>query len=187
MSPPGSRARANRRTARPTTPARIRWNRAAYRHGCSASCPARAKGWRAPRSTRSWQKKDALTSKLASPRIPREKDHDAKFDLLSRRGACEPLAFVRAVDARLFTNPLRADDDRLQIEVDVWKGGEQLHVKPRRSGVSLPPATIRKDFVDTVGSERRDQPRDVALVLGDRMRLPELADVPIQLGRDLPG
>src|SRR6266699_2064691 len=124
MSPPNSPARASRRTARPTTPARVRWNHAAYRHGCSASCLVRAKGWRAPRSRRSWQEKDALTSELAPLLIPRKKDDDAKFDLLSRRGTRKPFAFVRSVDACLFANALRPDDDRLQIEVDVGKGGE---------------------------------------------------------------
>src|SRR5713226_4993886 len=129
MSPPNSRVRASRRIARPTTHARVRWNHAAYRRGCSASCPVRAKGWRAPRSRRSWQEKDALTGELAPFRIPREEDDDAKVDLLSRRGARQPFAFVRAVDACLFANALRSDDDRLKIEVDVGKRGKQLHVK----------------------------------------------------------
>src|SRR2546425_6557374 len=186
MSPPSSRARASRRTAHPTTFVQVRWNRVACRRECSASCPARAKGWRAPRSRRSWQENDALTSELAPLRIPREKDDDAKFDLPSRRGARAPLAFVRAVDARLFANALRPDDDRLKIEVDVGKGGEQLHVKARRSRVSLPPAAIGKDFINTVGSARRDHPRDVALVLGTRLRLPDLAERRRQRERDLP-
>src|SRR5712691_359057 len=187
MSPPNSRARASRRTAHPTTFVQARWNRVACRRECSASCPARAKGWRAPRSRRSWQEKDALTSELAPLLIPRKKDDDAKFDLLSRRGTRKPFAFVCSANARLFANALRPDDDRLQIEVDVGKRREELHVKPRRSGVSLPPTAIGKHFINTVWSERRDQSRDVALVLGDRMRLPELADLPIKLGRDLPG
>src|SRR2546425_4607070 len=187
MSPPSSRARASRRTAHPTTFVQVRWNRVACRREGSASCPARAKGWRARRTRRSWQQKDALTSELAPLLIPRKKDDDVKLDLLPRRGAREPLAFVRAVDACLFANALRPDDDRLQIEVDVGKGGERFHVKASRSRVPLPPAAIGQDVINAVGSERRDQSRDVALVLGDRMRLPELADLPIKLGRDLPG
>ncbi len=48
------------------------------------------------------------------------------------------------------------------------------------------PAVPRLDeLVDAVGRQRRDQPGQVACVLGDRVRLVQLADLRVELGRDL--
>jgi hypothetical protein len=46
----------------------------------------------------------------------------------------------------------------------------------RSSLVALPARARAGDRVDAVLGERRDQPRQVAVVLCDRVRLPQLAD-----------
>ena len=66
--------------------------------------------------------------------------------------------------------------------MDVGKRGQELGVEPRRAVVPLPARAGARHLVDAVLGQRRDQPRQVAVVLGDRVPLPELADLLI-LGR----
>src|SRR6266699_644635 len=126
----------------------------------------------------------ALALELLAARIPGKEDHDAKLDWGAGCGARKPLPLLRAGDRRLFTHTLRADHDLLQIEMDVGNCPEQLHVEPRGTGVPFPAgASLTDNLVDAVRGQRGDQSRDLALVLGNRMRLPQLADLAVQLGR----
>ena len=59
-------------------------------------------------------------------------------------------------------------------------------VEPRGALVPLPAVAGLDELVDAVRGERRDQPGQVARVLGDRVRLVELADLGVELRRDLP-
>src|SRR6266487_116539 len=130
-------------------------------------------------------------------RIPGKEDHDAKLDWGPGRSARKPLALLRAGDRRLFTHTLRfyrdllgeipdTHFDLLQIEMDVGNCTEQLHIEPRGTGVAFPSgASLADNLVDAVWGQRGDQSGDVAFVLGDRMRLPQLADLAVQLGRHL--
>ena len=93
---------------------------------------------------------------------------------------------MRAGHARLLADSLRADDDVGQLEVDVGKRGQEPGVEPGRALVALPPVRRACDLVDAVLGQRREEAGDVAVVLGDRVLLPELADR-LDLGRvDLP-
>ena len=95
-------------------------------------------------------------------------------------GAC-----VRRRDVGLLADALRPDHDVGQVEADVGERGQQLRVEPRRALVALPAVAGLDELVDAVGRERRDEPGQVARVLGDRVRLVELADLRVELGRDL--
>src|SRR6185436_20466955 len=77
---------------------------------------------------------------------------------------------------------LRPDDDVAQREPVVRKGREQLRIEPPRAVVALPALARRDDLVDARRTQRREQPIDVAAVLGDRVADPEPLD-PAQLGR----
>jgi hypothetical protein len=50
--------------------------------------------------------------------------------------------------------------------------------------VTLPPRARAHHLVDAVLGERRDQARKVAVVLGDRVGLPELPDLRVLIGID---
>jgi cobalt-zinc-cadmium efflux system protein len=108
--------------------------------------------------------------------VPREEDHDAEIDPLSARLPVKPLLFVCRGDASLLDDTLRADHDVRELEVDVGERTEQARVEPRRSFVSLPALFLSDDLVDAVVGERREQPRDVPIVLGYRVLLPQLVD-----------
>ena len=77
---------------------------------------------------------------------------------------------------------LRPDDDLREGERVVREGPEQLRVERARAVVALPALTGRDDLVDAVGRERRDEPVDVAGVLGDRVADPQALD-PAQFRR----
>src|SRR3989442_2533081 len=130
--------------------------------------------------------KDALSLELLDPRVPREADDNAELDPRARSRSREPLALLCAGHPSLFTDALRPDHDLLQLELNAGNGAEQLHVEPGRAGMPFPPrALLADDFVDAVRRQCRHEPGDIAAVLGDRVRLPELADLAIQLRRDL--
>jgi cobalt-zinc-cadmium efflux system protein len=118
--------------------------------------------------------------------IPGEEDDDAELDRFAARLEVEPVALVCAGHACLLADALRADDDVGQLEVDVGKGGQEPRVEPGRPLVTLPPVRRACELVDAVVGQRRQEAGDVAVVLGDRVLLPELADC-LDLGRvDLP-
>ena len=58
-------------------------------------------------------------------------------------------------------------------------------VEAGRALVALPAMAGLHELVDAVGRERRDETRQVARVLGDRVRLVELADLRVELRRHL--
>src|SRR5207249_9324458 len=89
----------------------------------------------------------------------------------------EPATLVRGGHPRLLAHALRSDDDVFEVEVDVRKGGQELGVEASRALVSFPAGARSPDLVDAVVGQRRDESRQVTVVLGDRVRLPELADV----------
>jgi hypothetical protein len=78
----------------------------------------------------------------------------------------------------------RPDDDVGEVEPDVGEGGQELRVEARRALVPFPPLATRAQLVDAVLGQGRDQPGQVARVLGDRVALPELADLVVQLRGD---
>ena len=84
---------------------------------------------------------------------------------------------MRRGHARFLADALGPDHDVLEIEVDVRKRGQELGVEARRALVSLPACAGAEHLVDAVLGEGRDQTREVAIVLRDRVGLPELADL----------
>ena len=82
----------------------------------------------------------------------------------------------------LLTDALRSDHDVRKREVDIRKSAEKLGVEVARPGVTLPTVAGRDDLVHTVGGQRGDQPIQIPIVFGDRVRFPELADS-LALGR----
>ena len=117
-------------------------------------------------------------------RIPREEDRVPPLEVLSRRLVLEPASLVRRRDARLLAHALRPDDDVLEVEVDVRERREELGVEARGALVALPARARAHDLVDAVLRQRRDEARQVAVVLGDRVRLPELADLRVLVDVD---
>ena len=77
----------------------------------------------------------------------------------------------------LFADALRPDDDVGQVEMDVRERRQQTAVEARRAVVPFPAIAGLHELVDTVVGERRDQPRHVPLVLGDRVAFPEVANL----------
>ena len=104
---------------------------------------------------------------------------------LAGRFDAEPLGLVRSGDVGLLADALGADHDVGQLEVDVGEAAEQARVEARRALVSFPAVAGLDELVDAVSGQRREQPREVALVLGDRVALPELADRVVLLRRRL--
>src|SRR2546423_456098 len=95
------------------------------------------------------------------------------------------LAALAVRMAALLAHALRADHDVRQVEADVGERGQELGVEPRGALVALPAVARLNELVDAVGRERRDQPGQAARVLGDRVRLVELADLRVELRRHL--
>ena len=108
--------------------------------------------------------------------VPREEDDDVELDVLPGCTPAEPVALVRAGDVSFLADALRADDDVGELKFDVGEGGEQAGVEPRRAVMPLPDLVLADDPVDAVLGERRQETADIAVVLGDRMLLPELVD-----------
>src|SRR3954453_20153258 len=100
--------------------------------------------------------------------------------MAARGRDAEPIAGVRGGHESLLADALRADHDLGQGEVDVRKGGEQAVVELRRSGMAFPALFPGRDLVDAVLGERRDQAGEGAVLLGDRVTLPELADLAVK-------
>src|SRR5206468_7209410 len=73
--------------------------------------------------------------------VPRKEDHHLPAEALARRREAEPSGLVSAGHVGLLAHALRADDDVRQLEVDVRKGGEQLHVEACRALVQIGRAT----------------------------------------------
>ena len=117
--------------------------------------------------------------------VPREEDDDAPGVMRTGRLEAEPFRLERSGDARLFADALRPDDDVRQVEVDVRKRRQQLGVEARRAFVMFPTVTCLDELVEAIVGQRRDQSRQIAVVLGDRVPLPQLADLVVELGRDL--
>src|SRR4051795_8531299 len=92
----------------------------------------------------------------------------------------EPVAGVCRGDESLLADALRADHDLGQGEVDVRKGGEQAVVELRRPGMAFPALFPGRDLVDAVLGEGRDQAGEVPVLLGDRVTLPELANLAVE-------
>src|SRR2546421_556720 len=118
--------------------------------------------------------------------IPREEDDHAPGQALAGRRVADPFGLVHPGYARLLADALRPDHDVRQVEVDVREGGQKLGVEPRRALVPFPAISALGELVDAVLGQRGDQPREVARVLGDRVTLPQLADLVVELGRRLP-
>src|SRR5215203_32108 len=116
--------------------------------------------------------------------LPGEEDDDLELDALARRRVVEPVVGVGAGDVGLLAHPLRADHDVRQLEVDVREAAEQPRVEARGPLMAPPDVLGADDLVDAVLRERGQEPRDVALVLGLRVALPELADRGVLLGVD---
>ena len=119
---------------------------------------------------------DLLAAEQAPLSIPREEDHDGELHPLAARLEVKPVLLVRPGDARLFDDSLRPDDDVGQAEVDVGERREQAQVEPRRALAPLPALGPADDLVDAVVGQRGEQTRDVPVVLGLGMLLPELVD-----------
>src|SRR4029079_11045295 len=83
---------------------------------------------------------------------------------------------VRRLEDHRLEHPLRPDDDVGQPENVVRERREQLRVERTRTGVPLPAQSAADDLVGARGREGRDEPVDVAPVLGDRMPDPQLLD-----------
>jgi hypothetical protein len=96
----------------------------------------------------------------------------------------EPTRLVRPRDDRLLAHALGADDDVVEVEVDIGEGGQELRVEARGALMTLPARTGAHDLVHAVLGQRRDEPRKVAVVLGDRVGLPELPDLRVLVDVD---
>src|SRR6266487_2942013 len=128
---------------------------------------------------------DLLAFEETPLRIPRKEDDDAERHSFARRRVTDPLRFESACHARLLADALRADDDVRQVEVNVGECGQQLQVEARRSVVALPAVAGLHELVDAVLGQRRDQSRKVAVVLRDRVSLPQFADLVVLPRREL--
>jgi hypothetical protein len=82
----------------------------------------------------------------------------------------------------VLAHALRPDHDVVQVEVDVRERGEELGVEPRRPLVALPARAGARDRVDAVLRQRGQEARQVPVVLGDGVDLPELADRLVLVG-----
>jgi hypothetical protein len=129
---------------------------------------------------------DALPGEQPVVLVPREEDHDRELEPLPGRWDIEPGTLVRRGDDGLLAHALRPDHDLRQREVDVGESGEQLGVEIGRTGMSLPAAPPLRNLVDAILGEGRDQPGQVTILLGDRVTLPELADLAVGGGVEVP-
>src|SRR5437588_3720869 len=125
-----------------------------------------------------------LASEESLVGIPREEDGHAELDRLAGRGVLQPIRLVSGRHVGFLADALRADDDVDEVEVDVGESAEQACVEARRALVSLPAVVAAGDLVDAVVRERGEEAGDVALFLGLRMALPELADLVVLVGVD---
>src|SRR5439155_12209373 len=120
---------------------------------------------------------DLLASEQALLGSPGKEDHDLPGKPLAGGRTAAPRRLVRAGHVSLLADALRADHDVGQVEVDVGKRGQQLHVEAGRTLVAFPAVAALYELVHAIHRQRRDQARQVALVFGDRMALPELTDL----------
>ena len=68
--------------------------------------------------------------------------------------------------------------------MDVRERRQELRVEARGARMTLPAGTGAHDLVDAVLRQGRDEPRQISVVLGDRVRLPELADLRVLVDVD---
>src|SRR2546423_12527116 len=92
---------------------------------------------------------------------------------------------MRRRDQGFLADALRADHDVGQGEVDIRKSGQQAVVELGRPRVALPTLLPCGDLVDAVLRQGRDQAGEVAVLLRDRVTLPELADLVVDLRFEL--
>ena len=111
-------------------------------------------------------------------RVPGEEDEDREGDRQAARWGAGPRSLVRAGQGGDLEHALRAHDDLGQREPVVRERGEQLGVEPPGPFVARPALAGRDDLVDAIGRERRDEPFDVAPILGDGVAHPEPLDPP---------
>ena len=109
--------------------------------------------------------------------VPGKEDDDAELDVLAGRLVVEPVGLVGCGDVCFLADALRADHDVGELKVDVGERAEQAAVEPSCPFVSVPDVLGADDLVDAVVGEGREEASDVPLVLGDRVPLPELADL----------
>src|SRR5947199_402311 len=91
----------------------------------------------------------------------------------------KPTDTLWSIAARNYAGDVR------EVEADVGERGQELGVEARRAVVSFPAMAGLDELVDAVRSQGRDEPGEVARVLGDRVRLVELADLGVELGGDV--
>src|SRR4029078_8474988 len=114
-------------------------------------------------------------------RVPGKEDRDLSREAVAARRDAERLALGRAGHGGLLADSLRADHYGHRLQVDVREGSEQPGVEARGAFVALPAMARLHQLIDAVLGKRRDQPREVALLLGDRVPFPELANL-VELG-----
>ncbi len=114
--------------------------------------------------------------------VPREQDDHLEPDRQPGRRCAGPRTLVGAGQCRDLEHALWPHHDLAQVERVVREGGEQVAIERSCTIVTLPDLGGRDDLVHAVRRERRDEPLDVAAVLGDRVADPEALD-PAQLAR----
>ncbi len=114
--------------------------------------------------------------------VPRKQDEDLEGDRQTRRRRAGPRPEIRPGQRRHLEHSLRPHDDLSEGERVVGERREQLAVERAGPGVALPALAGRDDLVDAVRGQGRDEPIDVAPVLGDRVADPEALD-PAELRR----
>ena len=129
---------------------------------------------------------DAFACERLLVLVPGEEDDDQELELPTGGGDVQPVALVGRRHASLLAHALRADHDLRQRKADVRERRQQLAVEPRRAGMAVPAPLPGGNLVDAVVGERCDQARQVAVLLRDRVALPELADLLVGLAVEPP-
>jgi hypothetical protein len=106
-------------------------------------------------------------------------DEHRELDPLSRGGQVQPVGPVGSRHTRLLMDALRADDDVLEREVDVGKGREKLRIEVGGARVAVPLVVPGLHLVHAIVRQRGHEAGEVARVLGDRVPLPQLADLDV--------
>lgn len=115
---------------------------------------------------------DSLTREEVARGVPWKEDHDGEVDRPAVGRVLQPVSGMGPRDPRLLTDTLRTDHDVREIELHVRKCAKKRGVELLRAGVALPAVAGRHDLIHTVRRQGRQEPGDVARVLGQRVRLP---------------